>query len=178
MSCRILLVSIVGLGCGVDRFVNGRFCIGESGRGGALTRRWRLDCDGVGVMDGKPIDELESLISERLGGATDCSEPSRLRVLENNDVGDRSRILSSKVLVLGRDIESVRLRDEYPLLPTLCSGRCSREGLFLWPLPGDTGEVVLNDDGSGDVVCGPLDIPMRGGSGVTALTEFPANASL
>ena len=158
--------------------MNARFCIGESGRGGALTRRWRLGWDGVEAIDGNPIEELESLISERLGGATDCSEPSRLRVLENRDVGERSRILSSKVLVLGRDVESVRLRDEYPLLPTLCSGRCSREGPFLSSLPGDTGEVVLNEDGSGDVVCGPPGVPVRGGSGIIALTEFPANASL
>ena len=129
-------------------------------------------------MDGNPIDELESLISERLGGATDCSEPSRLRVLENRDVGDRSRILSSKVRVRGRDTESVRLCDEYPLLSRLCSGRCSRENPSLGSLAGDTGEVVLNDEGKGDVVGNPPRSPEFGGSGVTALTGVPANVSL
>ena len=158
--------------------MNGGFCIGESGRGGALTRRCRLGWDGVEAIDGNPMEELESLISERLGGATDCNEPSRLRVLENKDVGDRSRILSSKVLVLGREIESLRLRDECPLLPTLCSGRCSRGGPFLVSFPGDTGEVVLNDDGRGDVVYEPLEIPARDGSGVIVLTGFSTNASL
>lgn len=81
---------------------------GDSGRGGGFTSRCRLACafeeaGRIGTTEGNPIDEVEASISVRFSGVADCREPRRLLVFENKDVGDRSRILSSRVRVLGRD---------------------------------------------------------------------------
>ena len=105
-------MSIAGLGCGVVLDVIDVLGIGDNGRGGGFTRRCRLACafgaaGGIGTTEGNPIDDVGASISLRLSGVADCREPSRLRVFENKDVGDRSRILSSRVRVLGRDKDSV-----------------------------------------------------------------------
>ena len=126
------------------------------------------------MIDGKPIDDDGSSFSDRLGGAADCREPRRLRVLENNEVGDRSRILSSSVLVLGREAESTRLLFGYPLLPEPSSGRFSRDCTLLAPLPADAGDAVRREDERGEVgLCAVYVAPLSG-SGVTALIDRSA----
>ncbi len=86
--------------------------IGDNGRGGGFTSRCRLACafeawGGIGTTEGNPIDEVGASMSGRLRGTADCREPKRLLVFESKDVGERSRILSSRVRVLGRDKVSV-----------------------------------------------------------------------
>ena len=96
---------------------------GDKGLGGDFTRRCRLVCgcdiaEGVGVTEGKPIDDERSLMSVRLG-VGDCNEPNRLLVFEKRAVGDRSRILSSSVRVRGRVMASPKVRVALPLPPAL-----------------------------------------------------------